>query len=265
MRLSSVTALALLVIGSSVHAQDLPTTHDHGITITPDHLTGAIQETSDFWGPVRKHLLSTECSLGDVETRTAALTYLKQVHDGLHDRLFQQTEVEAMDLIHFLGHRLRSFEVYRRLRATLADDALMLTLMETYQKDLRAVNQLPVSERAAKLQAMHAKLVTAMQSNGIAGEKLAAASQLWDVQTQISRQIAETGAGKMTIEFEGRATQLDTHVGGMLLHITTAADWVLVIRTEGEEIGRNHFLKASSDLEVLHSKQTAAATGNVTR
>ena len=266
MRLALVAVLGLfLFAAASTQAQDLPTTHDHGITITPDHLTTAIQETQDFWGPVRKHLLSTECTIGDASPRAEAVAFLKSVHDGLHHRLFEQTEADALDLITFLGHRLRSFEVYRRLRATLADDVTTLAVIETLQRDLRDINQLPAAERSAHRTVLSDKLVGIVQSRGAADEKVAAAKQVIDLQLAVLEQIASTEAGKMMIDYEAKAKQLDPSVGRLLLEISTAADWVLITREAGREIGRADFLTACASLHELRAKQTAALPGTTAR
>lgn len=265
MRLALVAVLGSLLFSASTQAQDLPTTHDHGITVTPDHLTIAIQETQDFWGPVRKHLLSTECTLGDASPRTEAVAFLKSVHDGLHHRLFDQTEADALDLITFLGHRLRSFEVYRRIRTTLADDVVTLAIVETLQKDLREIHQLPAVERPAHRIALNDKLVAIVKARGATEEKVVAAKQLIDLQLAVLDQIAATGAGQMMIDYEGKAKHLDPAVGRLLLEISTAADWVLITREAGREIGRADFLAACTSLHELRAKQTALLPGTTIR
>lgn len=265
MRLALVAVLGSFLFAASTQAQDLPTTHDHGITITPDHLTTAIQETQDFWGPVRKHLLSTDCTIGDASPRAEAVAFLKSVHDGLHHRLFEQTEADALDLITFLGHRLRSFEVYRRLRTTLADDVATVAVVETLQREMRDINQLPAADRPARRTALADKLVVIVKSRGTADEKVTAAKQIIDLQLTVLEQIAATDAGKMMIEFEGKAKQLDPTVGRLLLEISTAADWVLITREEGREIGRADFLTACTTLHELRAKQTAALPGTTAR
>jgi hypothetical protein len=265
MRLALVAVLGSFLFAAATSAQDLPTTHDHGITITPDHLTSAIQETQDFWGPVRKHLLSTDCKLGDPSPRAEAVAFLKTVHDGLHHRLFERTEADALDLITFLGHRLRSFEVYRRLRHAVNDDATTLAVFETQQRELRDINLLPAAERPARISALNDQLVTLVQSRGIADEKLVQAKQIIGLQLKIADQIAATDAGKMLAEFEGKAKNLDPAVGLVLLEISTAADWVLIVRAEGSQIGRADFLQACLTLAELRTKLTAAAAAATIR
>jgi hypothetical protein len=265
MRLALVGVVSGFLFCSAAAAQDLPTTHDHGITITPDHLADAIQETQDYWTPVRKHLLGAECTLGEVDPRTRAVAFLKSVHDGLHERLFNKTEAEAMDLITFLGHRLRMFEVYRRIRTTVGDDALTLSLVQTFQRELRSIQQLPPADRTAKLQALVDGLTVEMERHGVTGEKLVAARQLWDLQAKVVEQIAATDAGKMMIAFETEASKLDLQVGELLLCISTASDWVLIIREQGRPIGCDEFLKAVGEVQSVQAKQTAAGKPTLTR
>lgn len=265
MRLAYVGVVSGLLFCGAAGAQDLPTTHDHGITITPDHLADAIQETQDYWTPVRKHLLGGECKLGEAGPRTEAVAYLKSVHDGLHERLFEKTEQDAMDLITFLGHRLRMFEVYRRIRTTLADDALTLSLMQAFQHELRDIQRLPAAERDAKLQDLVGRVAAEMERHGVTGEKLVATRDLWTLQTKVIEQIAATDAGKMMITFEAEATKLNPQVGELLLYISTASDWVLVVREQGRPIGCEDFLKAVGEVQSMHAKQTAAGKSTLTR
>jgi hypothetical protein len=266
-RLSAVCcACVLSSFVAATSAQDLPTTHDHGITITPDHLTTAIQDTQDFWGPVRKYVVSDEFNVASSELRGEAVAFLKVVHDGLHDRLFQKTEAEALDLIHYLGHRLRRFEVYRRLRATIADDGLMLSLLEKWEQKYREIDQGPAAERAARTDALLAEVRQTMEAAKLPADKLAAAQELWTTQARVFQNMSSTEAGKMMVEFETKAAQLDPQVSTLLLHISNAADWVLITRGDDQlQIGRSDFVSAWDRLHELRGKQTAAAPTAIQR
>jgi hypothetical protein len=257
-RLLPVVCCFGLMLAGTARSQDLPTTHDHGITITPDHLAAAIQESQDFWGPVRKHLLSEECTLGEPELRKEAVAFLKSIHDGLHNRLFQQTEAEAMDLVRYLGHRLRMFEVYRRLRTEIGDDAALYALIEQWEKEYRDIHELPVAERSAKVEALLASMPTAMRQHSISDAKIAAAQPLWKMQSEVLALMAATDAGRMMHDFEKQAKHLSPQVGGTLLSISTAADWVLIVREPEQSIGRLDFLKSFAVLAELRAKRTAA-------
>lgn len=255
----SVVCFALML--GTAQAQDLPTTHDNGITVTPDILAETIQESTDFWGPVRRYLTSEECTVGDPEHRAEAVAFLKVVHDELHHRLFQQTEVEAMDLIKFLGHRIRLFEVYRRIRAEIADDVALLALVEHWEKSLRVdVQSQPKAEQAAKLDLLVASMDDVARKHGVTDAKIAAAAKHWKMQGQIAQQIAATDAGQFMAATNQLGNKLDTRVGEVLLHISTAADWVLITREQAQPIGRVDFLKSYAALAEIRAKLTAAAT-----
>jgi hypothetical protein len=263
--LSLLSLVGVLAFGSTARSQDLPTTNDHGITITPDHLTGAIQESQDFWGPVRKHLVSDACDVASADLRTAAVDFLKKVHDGLHNRLFERTEADALDLITYLGHRLRRFEVYRRLRSIIGDDAVMVVLMQNWEKEFRNIDVLPEAEKAAGVEALLTSMHDAMKKAGTADDKITAADALWKTQGAVFQQMAATGAGKMMIEFEAEAGKLDPAVIALLLDISNTADWVLIVREEGREIGREDFLKAWEQWQKHCDKQTADSKTTVNR
>lgn len=254
----SVVCFAMLL--GTAAAQDLPTTHDNGITITPDILAESIQESQDFWGPVRKYLASEDCTVGDPQHRAEAVAFLKGVHDELHHRLFQQTEVEAMDLIKFLGHRIRMFEVYRRLRADIADDVALFGLIEHWEKSLRDdVHSLPAAEHPSKIEQLVVSMDEIGRKHGLTDSKIAAAAKHWKMQGQVVQQIASTGAGQFMIETSQKGKKLDLRVGEILLHISTAADWVLIVREPAQPIGRLDFLKSYASLAEIRSKLTAAA------
>lgn len=264
-RISAVVVLALSSVTVTTRAQDLPTTHDHGITITPDHLTTAIQETQDFWGPVRKHLVSDGFNVAHVDLRQQAVAFLKTVHDGLHDQLFQKTETEALDLIHYLGHRLRRFEVYRRLRGEIGDDAVMVGLIGTWESKFREIDVAAAADRPAKVELLLVDVEKQMQQDRVAPEKIAAAMKLWRAQADVFQKMAATEAGKMMIDFEAKAAKLDPQVAELLLTISNAADWVLICREGEGTIGRDDFIKAWERLNELRTKQATAAKPALTR
>jgi hypothetical protein len=263
--LAAALALSFTVCGVS-HGQDLPTTHDHGITIGPDQLIAGIQETTDFWGPVRVYLLSNEFTTGTQADREAAVTFLKRVHDGLHHRLFDSTEADAMDLVVYLSHRLRMFEVYRNIRTAIGDDALTAGLIQEWEAEFRAIHALAVAERAPKVSALLAKIEGRLKGAGFDDAKVAVAQKWWVVQADVVEKMAATGAGGMMIDFEKAGTnELTIPVGQLLLDISGAADWVLITREPAAPIGRDHFVKAFGDLQELRVKYAAASQGTTTR
>ncbi|MBL9090968.1 MAG: hypothetical protein JNL96_07070 [Planctomycetaceae bacterium] len=258
-------ALALTLCGSA-RAQDLPTTNDFGITIGPDQLMAAIQESQDFWGPVRIHLTAPECSLGDPTDRAVALKFLKGVHDGLHERLFDKTEADAMDLIDYLGHRLRMFEVFRRIRTTIGDDALTAGLIQVWETEYRAIHQMPKADRGPRVAALLTNIEQQMKQGRLAEAKIAEAATLWKTQSEVVAKMAGTGAGQMMIDFEKLGTDtLTIPEGNLLLGISGAADWVLITRDPAAPIGRDEFLKAYGDLQDLRNKYATAAKETTTR
>lgn len=250
---------SICCFASGLQAQDLPTTHDHGITISPDHLTGAIQDSQDFWGPVRKYLTSEECSIDEAARRAEAVAFLKRVHDGLHERLFNGSETEAADLVDYLSHRLRMFEVYRKLRTTVADDALLVGLIRDWENELRLIHKLPVAEQGAKVELLVADMTKKMQAAKLDEAKVAEASNLWKIQAAVVEKMTGTLAGKMMVHFETtEGDKLSREVGALLLTISSAADWVLITREVETSIGREAFVKAYAELMHLRVKYETA-------
>ncbi|MBL9085185.1 MAG: hypothetical protein JNK76_25490 [Planctomycetales bacterium] len=265
--LSLAPAFALVVtLCGAARGQDLPTTHDHGITIGPDQLIAAIQESTDFWGPVRVHLQSPECGYGSPEDRAAAVAFLKRVHDGLHKRLFESTEADAMDLVDYLGHRLRMFEVYRGIRTAVGNDALTAGLIQEWEAEFRKIHTVPAAERAPQIQALLTRIEGRMKAAALDEAKVAAAQKLWVAQADVVEKMAATGAGTMMIDFEKAGTvELTIPVGQLLLDISGAADWVLIVREPAAEISCEQFVKAMSDLADHRVKYATASQGTTTR
>jgi len=257
---SFVLALgSICCLTSGLQAQDLPTTHDHGITISPDHLTGAIQDSQDFWGPVRKYLVSAECSIHDQAKREEAVVFLKRIHDGLHERLFNGTETEAADLVDYLSQRLRMFEVYRKLRTTVADDAILVGLIRDWEAELRSIHKLPLDQQPAKVQLLVAEMTTKMQAAKLDDAKVVEAAKLWTIQAAVVEKMTSTSAGKMMVHFETtEGDKLTVEVGALLLTISSAADWVLITRDATASIGRDSFVKAYAEMQHLRVKYETA-------
>jgi hypothetical protein len=257
---SFVLALgSICCLATEAGAQDLPTTHDHGITVSPDDLTSAIQDSQDFWGPVRKYLISSECSIDEAARRAEAVVYLKRIHDGLHERLFNGTEIEAADLVNYLSHRVRMFEVYRKLRAAVADDALLVGLIRDWEAEFRSIHKLPLDQQGAKAEALVAETIRKMQAAQLDEAKVAEAGKLWKIQAAVVEQMTATEAGKFMVYYETiEGDKLPLELGALLLTISSAADWVLITREVPSTIGRESFVKAYAELQHLRGKYETA-------
>lgn len=265
--LSIAPALALLfTLCGAASGQDLPTTTEHGITIGPDELVAAIQESQDFWGPVRTYLVSPDCTSMTQVEREQAVAFLKRIHEGLQQRLFDRTEADAVDLVNYLSHRLRMFEVYRGLRTAIADDALTVGMIQEWEGAFREIHTHPVDQRAAKIASLVTHMEGRMKAAGLDDAKVAAAQKLWVVQADVVEKMATTGAGQMMVDFEilgGK--ELTIPVGQFLLDVSSAADWVTITRETGATIGREHFVKAFGELAELRTKYASVTSGTTTR
>jgi hypothetical protein len=264
-RLSLLGLGLALSLCTAVPAQDLPTTTDHGITITPDDLTTAIQQSQDLWGPVRKLLHSEECTIGETAKRKEALAFLKMVHDSLHSRLFEMGDEVAMDLIDYLGKRLRMYEVYRKLRTTIGDDNATYLLVDRWGYEFRVLNLKPESERPAKIAELLSLMDEQMKAAGIAAEKIVEANKLWTIQADVTQKMCATGAGKMMLDHERKGFDLEPSVGNLLADISLAADWAQIANPSTAEIGKDHFVKAWASLKEARDLRSTAAQPVINR
>jgi len=245
--------------------QDLPTTTDHGITITADDLTTAIQQTQDFWGPVRKHLHSEECTIADMAKRKEAAAFLKQVHDNLHTRLFEMGDEVAMDLIDYVGKRLRMYEVYRKIRATIGDDTVTYTLVDSWGYEFRKLHLLAKEEQPAKIAELLGRMNEDMKAAGLDDAKIAAAAKLWIIQADVIQKMAATGAGQMMLDYERQGWALEKTAGDLLADISLAADWAQIANASTAEIGREDFVKAWASLKEFRDLRPTASQPVINR
>jgi hypothetical protein len=261
MRISSLLAGFVVALGlaTGAVAQDqIKTTTEFGVTITPENITDAIQEQQDFWGPVR-HYIGTAAFDGDPAIKADAVAFLKTVHGELQSRLFERDEATAQDLLEYLTMRLRKFALYRQLRGVINDDAAMVALVERWEKAHREINALAIAERPARVQAILALMPDEMAAFGISAEAVKQATPIWDLHAQCIARMSQTEAGKMMIDYERQAKQLDRRVGELVRLIAMAADWALVVKSGNEGIGRTNFEKAWKDLADLRAKALTAA------
>lgn len=242
----------------SASAQDLPTTTEFGVTITADQITDAIQESQDFWGPVRSYLAS-DAFPGEKAARESAGALLKRVNDELQRRLFDADEPTAQDLIQYLTHRLRKFELYRRLRVELANDAALAALVERWEHAQREIGTLPEAERPERQKGVLALLPDEMAALGVPAEKASQTLPLWQHLAGVQARMCGTEAGKCIMVYEQDAQQLDRAAGEVIGRVAAAADWVLIVRVAGHEIGRADFEHALRQLAELRDRRLTAA------
>lgn len=263
--LTGLLSCCLLLVAGFVQAQDLPTTNDLGIEVTPDALLDTIQETTDFWGPVRKHIEGEQFNMASSAERAAAVAFLTKVHDGLHERLFMGDEASAGDLLVYLGHRIRRYELYRQLRPIVADDARLAVLIEHWERVHRDINQVAAGQRAAHVEVVLAKWSGEMEALGLSAEVITRAMPLWQKHAECMDLLRATEAGQMMIAFEGQARHLDPAVAELLRNISLAADWVIVVRGEGEPMGTEQFIAAWDALAHIRNPIETAAQPTAVR
>jgi hypothetical protein len=210
---------------SAAGAQDLETTTEFGITITPDHITDAIQETQDFWTPVLRYIASDDFAVADAAMRKQVIDFFNRLHESLYKQLFEGDDANARDLLDYLCLRMRKMELYRQLRTTLDSDKAMVALMDRWERTYREIHTLPADQWDERAQAMLQQIPQEMQALGIS---------------------------------EKEARQMDRPVGELLRKITSAADWAMISKPAGKTASRPEFEKAWKSLAKLREQSLAA-------
>ncbi len=261
MRIAILSLCCVLLAGSMGQDQvdERKPTTELGITITPAQLDDAIQETQDFWGPVKKYIGSEDFAAAEPETRRQTVAFLKRVHDELYARLFERDEATAQDLLDFVGMRLRKFTLYRQLRDAIADDAAFVGLWERWERAQRDIHSLPEADRPQRIKATLALLPDDMTAAGIAAEKIERAMKLWDLQAQCMALTAKTEAGKTMLGFDRDAKKLEPPLGELVRSISAVADWAQIEKTGEQPLTKADFIRAWDELAQLKSHGRTAA------
>jgi hypothetical protein len=260
-RRSWMTICVAAIWGSAcaAHAQeDLAATTELGITITPDQMYDAIQETQDFWPPVRHYIASDQFPLGTEATRRQASDFFKGVNDGLHDRLFGEDEAAALDLFDYLAARLRYFELYRQLRAALDDDHRLVALKADWEGQLREIGDLDPQARNTRIHESVDQMVAQVRSQPVELAQVAAVGEAWHNIAAAYIRMNETAAGQMMIGFENDAKAYPEELGLVIRAVVQAQDWAQVVKPAGKLLRRADFEAAWTELERLGAVRTAA-------
>jgi hypothetical protein len=255
----SVFWLAFLWGAQAAPAQELETTVEFGITITPDNITDAIQETQDFWSPVLKYIASNDFPVNDAAARKEAANFFNRLHDSLYKRLFEGDEASARDLLDYLCLRMRKIIIYRQLRDVLADDAALSVLIDRWEKAHREISGLAEAERPARVKAVLALIPEETAALGISADASTRAMQLWEKQAECMGRMSRTGAGTMIAGFEHEAKRMDRPIGELLRSIAAAADWSLITKAGTRSAGRAEFEKSWKDLAEMRERRLSAA------
>jgi hypothetical protein len=263
--LTSCLCSALAFCTAAVAQDGLETTTELGITITPTDITDAIQQTQDFWGPVQKYISGSDFKAADPAICKKASSFFDKVHEGLYKRIFEGDEASARDLLDFLTARLRKYELYRRLRKQINNDAAMVALLERWERAHRDIHALAEDQRPARVQAILALMPEEMAALGLSAETVTSSMATWDLQAKCMARMDGTEAGKMMIGFEHEARQLDRPIGELVRTIACAADWTLIVSKPNQKIGRADFEKSWKDLAELRDKRLTVSKPVSTR
>jgi hypothetical protein len=234
---------ACVTIASSglARGQELQTTTEFEVTLTPTMITDGLQETQEFWVPVLRHIRSDDFTAGDSKSRKAATAFFERLHEALYKQLFEADEETARDLLDYFCLRLRKYIIYRHIRDEVKSDLAMAALMDEWEKNFRDVNALAKDQREAKVEAILKALPAQMASLGISASDSEKAMKWWKLEGKCMTRMANTKAGALITSFEHDARQMDRSIGELLREIASAADWALITKTGDKCVGKPEF------------------------
>ena len=239
--------LLLVPICASSAEEAVQTTIEFGITITPDAIYDAIQETGDFWPAVRYYLTCDECTLEGAETRQQAADFIKHVNRHLYKRLFGGDDESAYDLIDYVAAQLRASHVYGRLREIVQDDAALVPLKAHWEQAHRLRRGVPGAGRNHTEQVV-ARMRDVMQSLGVGPEKIEEAMPQWECLSQVEARRDATETGRQMLEFERQIMTGDQELAELMRSIMAASDWAQITKSENHLIKRRDFVEACQTL-----------------
>jgi|GEM_PF-2282016 len=257
-----VPAVAMALLGSVTHwapaQDDLQPTTELGVTVTPDHIFDAIQETTDFWPPVRAYVKGEKFQVATPASREATAAFLKQAHSFLHDQLFEKDEATAMDLIDYLSWRIRKFVFLRRIRQSLQNDSLLVLSKDDWEQLRRDANELPAERQDVARAAIPTEMSRRMVAAGVEGPKVEEVVELWRRIAVCEQHMSDTETGQGMLEFEQQAKEFDRATASLIRDVVSAAEWTLIAKPTGTLASYGDFQPAWDSLQKLRAAHTAA-------
>jgi hypothetical protein len=238
--------------------EPLQTTTEFGITVTADELAAAIQEMEDFWGSMHAYLSGKDFTQGDESSRRQTLKFFNSVQEGFYKKLFDGGDEHVVDLVDYLSLRLRKFAMYRRLRETVDNDAVLAELVEHWERSHRDCNALPADEQAERLAKLLEQMNHEMQRLGVPDERRAEASAVWSLQADCFARMNGTEAGKMMIGFEHQARELDRPSAELIRQVANAIDWATITKPESASLTVARFKTAQGDLARMRNARVSS-------
>lgn len=256
-----VLFVAILAFGSAgplaADEEILATTTEFGITITPTQIYDAIQQSQDFWTPVRHHIASERFAEGEPAVRRQAADFIAKVNNRLADRLFSDDEAAAVDLIDYITTRLRLIAVYRQLRSTIGNDELVLSVKCHWDQELRDLCALAPDRQAARILDSNVEMNRLFAQAGLSEDKVARCVELWQTAAQVTLRLNQTAAGQMMVEFQREVEALDPPLATLIYDVVVTADWAEITRPDGTMLNRAHFERAWVEVKKQRSQRIA--------
>lgn len=254
-----VAAVLLPASLAPAHEEIFQTTTEYGVTVTTTDLVDAIQETQDFWYPVRAYIASDKFAAADPATRKQAAEFIRKVNNRLADQLFSQDESKAIDLIGYLSTRLRLFATYRELRTIVGDDPLTMSVKEHWENELRAAHAHDGERRVEALALARAHVQYRVDDVTVDCDARNRCLALFDRAAQLWSRSHDSQAGKIMLEYEREVNGCDPQLAELIRDIVCAADWAQVVKTEQRVLKRADFERAWVDWRAYRGSRVAAS------
>lgn len=245
----------------AVAAEDIfQTTTEFDVTVTTTDLIDAIQETQDFWYPVRQYVGSEKFAFGDTDSRKQAAEFIRKVNNRLADQLFSQDDAASTDLIQYLSSRLRLFATYRELHATIGDDHLTMAIKECWEHELRVAHAVDRQQRAQAMSLAGQHVEEYADSIGLDADQCQTCAKLWNRAGLLWSKLHDSQAGQIMLVYEREVDQCDPQLAQLIRDVVCAADWAQITKTQQRVLRRIDFERAWVDLQRYRGERVARLT-----
>jgi hypothetical protein len=260
------TLTAGLLLGTvvpSLCAQEIQTTTEFGITITPEQVMDAIQESADFWPPVNKLIAGDQFKVGEPWAREKAASFIKRVQDHLYEQTMSEEEKVVLDLIDYLTCRMRMIELYREMRKVVGDDLTVAQLKAEWERQYRDARSLPEAECALVQAKIVSNMRREMEIAAVKADALEPAMKIWERLAECTVRLNGSQTGLAILEYEKEAKAAEVKVGVIIRDVVAAADWALVSRKEGTTASKEDFNRAWQELKPMRTPTVVVGAGGM--
>lgn len=227
-RVILAAVLGLVALAARNSEAQIETTTQFGVTVSPEDIWTAADESRLFWAHIRKTVGSDEFLVGHDELRGQALAALRATDRLLVERALNDNHLP--DVIEFLSTRIRRYTIYRQLRRTLNNDPVCCRMIDTWEAGRWHISSLPPEERAEASKKQLEEFRQTMLTKEVPANRQSEVMELWQRQADCQDHMLSLETCQGLIDLQSRLAAHDPALRNVLRRVSLAADWALITR-----------------------------------